>query len=293
LLIAVKLSYNQAMIKAYVNGKLVLQAEANISIFDRGFLYGDGAFESLRTYNKKPFLIDDHLKRLFNTLKLLHIKPDLNQKELKTAVIKTVSANNFKESYIKIIVTRGAAKTHGLGLKNFKGKANTIIIVEPQPETKIKPWTAIISTITKSENPTSYIKSLCYLDNMLAKVEAEQHGADEAFMLDERGNLTEGSVSNIFLIKFNTVFTPPEESPILMGITRKQVIKLAKQAGLRMVEKYLTPKDLYNAEECFCTLSGQGIVPVTKIWKKKVGDGKVGHVTQALMNRYEVETKLA
>jgi len=263
----------------------------NLSIQDRGFLYGDGVFESLRTYNGKPFLLDEHLKRLYKALKIIRIKPPLSTKQLKTKLLKELKDNKFKESYIKIIITRGEAKEHGLDPKKSGKKPTLIILVENLKEKKLKPWKAIISSIIKPENPTSIIKSLCYLDNILAKMEATRSGANEAFLLDQNGYLAEGTISNIFIVKFDTIFTPSLNSPILAGVTRKLVIKLAKQSAFKVVEKDLNPKDLYTADECFVTFSSQGIVPIVKIWNKRIGKGKPGYVTEALIKHYDAETK--
>jgi branched-chain amino acid aminotransferase len=154
-----------------------------------------------------------------------------------------------------------------------------------------KGWKAIISSILRPNVPTSKIKSLGYVNNMLAKMEAKKAGADEAFMLDERGNLLEGTISNIFIVKHGAIYTPPKEAPILQGLTRSLVIKLAKQSAFRIVEKTITPKELYTADECFVTFSGPGIVPITKIWNKKIGSGKCGPLTTSLIRLYDAETK--
>lgn len=279
----------------YLNGKLVPLKEAKVSVLDRGLQYGDGVFESLRTYNQKPFLLEQHLKRLLKGAKLLRIRPLPSLAQLKIAAFKTLAANNFKESYIKIIITRGEAKKHGLNSKNAAGKPNIIILVEEQkPYPKAifsKGWKAIISSVVRPDVPTSRIKSLCYLDNILAKIEAQKSGADEAFLLDERGNIVEGTVSNIFIIKYSTIYTPSKDSPILSGLTRNLVIKLAKQSAFRVVEKAISPKELYSADECFVSFSGAGIVPISKIWNKKIGSGQCGPLTSSLINLYDAETK--
>lgn len=282
-------------IKVYVNGKIVPLAEANISVLDRGLSYGDGVFESLRTYRSKPFQLEEHIKRLLRGLKSLRIRSPLSASQLKLAVLRTVAANKYKESYIKIIVTRGEAKRHGLDPKNAIGKPTTIILAEelkPYPKAIFtKGWKAIISSILRPNVPTSKIKSLGYVNNMLAKMEAKKAGADEAFMLDERGNVLEGTISNIFIIKHGAIYTPPKEAPILQGLTRSLVVKLAKRSAFRAVEKTITPKELYTADECFITFSGPGIVPITKIWNKKIGSGKCGPLTASLIRLYDAETK--
>ena len=281
--------------KAFFNGKIIPLSEVSISVFDRGFLYGDGLFESLRTYNRRPFLLDQHIKRLYRGLKLTRIRPPMSAKQLKLAVLKTLATNNFKESYIKIIITRGTAIGHGLSQDKVKSKASLIILVEEQKDyakqTFTKGWKAIISSIIRPEIPTSQIKSLCYLTNILAMMETKKRGANEALLLDERGNLSEGTISNIFVVKHGTIYTPSLDTALLPGITRNLVIKLAQQAAFQVTEKFLTPKELYTAEEAFVTFSGAGIVPLTKIWKKKIGRGQPGPVTNTLMRHYDAETK--
>jgi branched-chain amino acid aminotransferase len=168
------------------------------------------------------------------------------------------------------------------------------MVEELKPYPKIiftQGWKAIISSIIRPNVPTSRIKSLCYLDNLLAKAEAKKAGAEEAFMLNEKGNLTEGTASNIFIVKFNTLYTPSADQAILLGLTRNLVMKLAKQSAFPVVEKSINPKELYTADECFITFSGAGVVPVTRIWNKKIGSGKCGSITASLINLYDAETK--
>ncbi|OGB90266.1 hypothetical protein A2625_02970 [candidate division WOR-1 bacterium RIFCSPHIGHO2_01_FULL_53_15] len=279
------------MAKVYLNGKIVPLENARISVLDRGFLYGDGVFESLRTYNRRPFLLEEHLKRLLFGAQQLKIKVQYSLSQLKSAVLKTVSANDFKEHYIKIIISRGEAKGHGLDPSNSKGKPTVIVLCEelkPYPSSLYENgWQAIISKIIRPQVPTSRIKSLCYVDNMLARIEAKKKWADEAFMLDEKGHVVEGTVSNIFIVRNNVIITPPVAEPILQGITRALVLKLAKRAGIRVAEKVIYPEDILTANECFATMSGAGIVPVTYLGKKKIGDGKCGPIARNLIHLYQ------
>ncbi len=281
--------------KAYINGKIVPLNEAKISISDRGFSYGDGVFESLRTYQSKPFLLEEHIKRLLRGAGSLRIRRPLPAAKMKLAVLRTIRSNKFKESYIKIILTRGDSKRHGLDPARASNRPNLVILVEeqkPYPKKMFtKGWKAVVSSIIRPDTPTSRIKSLCYLDNILAKMEAKRTGADEAFMLDENGYILEGTVSNIFMVRFGTIYTPPKDAPILPGLTRNLVIRLARQSAFRVLEKAISPKELYTAEECFVTFSGPGIVPITRIWNKKIGSGKCGPVTASLIKLYDAETK--
>ncbi|OGC21377.1 hypothetical protein A2291_07775 [candidate division WOR-1 bacterium RIFOXYB2_FULL_42_35] len=281
--------------QVYLNGQIVPADQANISIFDRGLLYGDGVFESLRTYNQKVFQLEDHLKRVLRSAKYIRINGLPSIGKLKSAVLKTLAANNFKETYIKIVISRGIALEHGLATNKVKGKPNIFIIAaeqKPYPQTVFtNGWKAIISSITRANTPSSRIKSLCYLDNILARIEAKKNAANEAFLLDDKGNVIEGTISNIFVVKHGGIFTSPENSPIVLGLTRKLVIKLAKQSAFNVTEKNLTPKEIYTADECFISFSGAGVVPITRIWKKRVGNGKPGHITSALIRLYDDETK--
>ncbi|OGB88028.1 hypothetical protein A3H38_05855 [candidate division WOR-1 bacterium RIFCSPLOWO2_02_FULL_46_20] len=278
------------MSKAYINGKIIPLKDAKISVLDRGLLYGDGVFESLRTYNGRPFLLEEHIKRLLKGLKTLKIRSPLSAKQFKLAVLKTLASNKFKESYIKIIVTRGEAQGHGLDPAQTSGRPTLIMLVEEQKPTPkklyVQGWKVIISSIIKPNAPTSRIKTLNYADNILAKLEAKKNGANEAFLLDKNGDVAEGTVSNVFIVKRGNLYTPAKESPILPGLTRELVIKLAKQSASRVFEKNLSPEELYAADECFITLSGIGIVPITSVWNKKIGNGKCGHITASLIKLY-------
>lgn len=277
--------------RVYLNGKIL--PEAKISVMDRGLLYGDGVFESLRTYQGKPFLLPEHLRRLKHGLKILKIKETRNQiTETRMAEIikKLMKVNHLKEAYLKIIVTRGKVKSHGLDPKKVRGKPTIIILVEKAlkypKETYTKGWKAIISSIGRTNIPTSRIKSLNYLDNILAKMEAQKAKADEAFLLDEKGVVIEGTISNVFIVKDKIIYTPSLKDPVLPGVTRSFVIKLAKRAGFKVVEKSFPPKELYHADECFVTFSGAGIIPITYVNKKRIGKGKVGSITTKLINSY-------
>jgi branched-chain amino acid aminotransferase len=282
------------MNKIFINGKMKESRDAKISVFDRGFLYGDGVFESFRTYHRKPFLTEEHLKRLLAGAKTIRLPLPYSLSKIKLLVSKIIATNRYPECYIKIILTRGEASGHGLNLCNVRGKPNLIILAEkflPPPHSLFKRgWKVIISSVRKAETPTSRLKSLCYLDNAMARMGASQAGADEAIMLNEKGHVAEGSASNIFIIKSDTLITPPVKEPILAGITRNAVLNIARKAGIKIAEKPLFPGALCSCDECFATLSSYGIVPITKIDNKKIGSGVCGPITHKLISLYRAET---
>lgn len=250
--------------KALFNNKIIDLDELKISPFDRGFMYGDGVFESLRTYNGKPFLLDEHLNRLEKDAKTIGIKIPLTKEKLEAAILKLIKVNEYKESYIKIIVTRGIAAQHGLSIKNII-KPNLIILVTELKDLPKKDWIIKISSVIKYKTPISHIKSLNYLENILAKKEAEEAGADEAILLSPEGYVAEGTISNIFITKKGALYTPPLSLGILPGITRNLIIQTAKKQGIKVKERFFTVNDLKKADEVFLTFSGQGIVHVKKI----------------------------
>ena len=281
--------------KVFFNDRIIPLEKARLSVLDRGFLYGDGVFESFRTYNRKPFLLAAHLKRLLAGAKFLKIRGPFSSARLDAAIDRTIAANPFKECYIKVIITRGQAVGHGLDISNACGKPTLLILVEefaaPPKELYHNGWSVIIPSIRRADQPTSRIKSLCYLDNLLAKAEAKKKGANEALMLNEKGDLVEGTVSNFFLVKGGSLYTPPLAEPILSGVTRHFVIGLARKQGIKIIEKELRPRDLYQCHECFLTLSSLGIVPVTRVGHKKIGSGKCGPVTGRLRRSYPAEVR--
>ncbi|MFC1767088.1 aminotransferase class IV [Candidatus Margulisiibacteriota bacterium] len=276
----------------YINGKYVQKEKAKISVFDRGLLYGDGLFESIRTYGGKPLMLDEHLDRLYEAAKTIYLQIGISKKALAQAVLKTIKINRFKESYIKVMVTRGVSRTHGLDIKNVKGKPTIIIIVdelkECPPTVYSKGWKAIITSI-KREDTLANIKSLNYINNIEAKIEANKRKANEAFMLTADGYLSEGTTSNLFFVKGKTLYTPSLRTGILEGLTRGVVIKSAKKLKIKVVEGFFKKEKLYKADECFVTSSGPGIIPIVKVDGRKIGRGKPGVMTIILMAAYKDE----
>lgn len=277
--------------KVYINGKLYPKDEAKISVFDHGLLYGDGVFEGIRCYNGNVFKFSEHIDRLYDSARAISMEIQLTKDELKDAVINTLKANNLKDSYIRLVVTRGVGK---LGLNPFNCAESQIIIITDfiqlySKELYEKGLNAIIvSTIRNHSNALNpNIKSLNYLNNILAKIECINAGATEGIMLNKDGYVAEGTGDNIFIVKNNEVLTPHASAGILIGITRNVVMELAKEAGMTVREEQLTQNDLYNADECFLTGTAAEIIPVVNLDGRKIASGKPGKVTLSLLKKYQ------
>jgi branched-chain amino acid aminotransferase len=277
--------------KVYINGKLYPKEEAKVSVFDHGLLYGDGVFEGIRCYNGTVFKFSEHIDRLYDSAEAIALEIKLTKDELKNAVLDTLKSNNLKDSYIRLIVTRGVGK---LGLDPFNCEESQIIIITDSIQLYSKELyekgldTIIVHTIRnhpEALNPT--VKSMNYLNNILAKIECIKAGAAEGIMLNKDGYVAECTGDNIFIVKDNEISTPPVSAGILIGITRNVVIDLAKEAGMKVREKQLAPDDLYNADECFLTGTAAEIIPVANIDGRKIATGKPGKVTLCLLKKYQ------
>ncbi len=277
--------------KVYINGKLYPKGEAKISVFDHGLLYGDGVFEGIRCYNGNVFKFSEHIDRLYDSARAISMEIQLTRDELKDAVINTLKANNLKNSYIRLIVTRGVGK---LGLNPFICAESQVIIITDfiqlySKELYEKGLDAIIVPTIRNHsdalNPN--IKSLNYLNNILAKIECINAGATEGIMLNKDGYVAEGTGDNIFIVKDNGIVTPPTTAGILIGITRNVVIELADEAGMTVKEEQLTRDDLYNADECFLTGTAAEIIPVVNLDGRKIASGRPGKVTLSLLKKYQ------
>ena len=277
-------------LKIYINGQIVPQEDAKISVFDHGLLYGDGVFEGIRAYNGKIFTLDEHLDRLYDSATAISLKIPITKAEMAEAIKKTMKANNLADSYIRLVVTRGVGK---LGLDPNKCATPQIIIItdtiELYPKALYEKGLDIV-TVTTIRNHFSAldpkIKSLNYLNNILAKVESIQAGAGEALMLNKDGYVAECAGDNVFIFKNNILRTPPSSAGILVGITRNVVMKLATEMGVQVREELMTRYDLYIADECFLTGTAAEIIPVVKIDRRTIGTGKPGKLTLDLLKRY-------
>lgn len=278
----------------YINGDYVPRDEAKISVFDHGFLYGDGVFEGIRAYNGRVFKLDEHISRLYDSAKAICLTIPLSKEEMKAAVLECTRKNNLKDVYIRLIVSRGIGD---LGLDPRKCPEPSVIIITQEWDALYgdlyeKGLTAVTVCVRRnaSEALPPNIKSLNYLNNILAKIEAIEKGGDEALMFDVYGNLSEGTGDNIFLIKDGYIITPPTINN-LSGITRATVIELAGKMGYPVQEKNCGLVDLYTADEVFVTGTAAEIAPIIKVDGRIIGDGKPGGITKRLMAEFKKLTE--
>jgi branched-chain amino acid aminotransferase len=286
---------DKANLRIWLDGKLLPKNDAKVSVYDHGLLYGDGVFEGIRQYNGRVFEKEAHLKRLFESAQAIRLTIPYSAEQLSNAIEETLVANGFKDSYIRLVVTRGPGYL-GISPQNCGTPAVFIITdtIQMYPEEMYRSGMAIITASTIRNHPNSLspkIKSLNYLNNILAKWEAIDAGVPEAVMLNHLGYVCECTGDNIFIVRAGQLVTPAEESGVLVGVTRQTVMSLARAAGIPVIEKNLTRFDLYVAEECFLTGTGAEVVPVTSIDKRPIGNSKVGPVTQQLMQAYKKKVR--
>jgi len=281
--------------KIYIDGKYYDERSAKISVFDHGLLYGDGIFEGIRAYNGRVFRLKEHIDRLFCSAKAILLEIPMSHTDIVAAVVETCRRNRIRDGYIRLVVTRGRGT---LGLNPNRCEKPSVIIIAGEiqlypPELYRRGMEIITVPTTRSLhsalNPA--IKSLNYLNNILAKIEANNAGCEEAIMLNAEGFVAECTGDNIFIVKEGQLLTPPLSAGALYGITRRVVMDLAAQAGLKVSEPNLTRYDLFNAEECFLTGSAAELMPVVKIDGRLIGTGKPGPVTRTLVSKYRALTK--
>ncbi len=279
----------------YLNGNLVERDKAVISVFDHGLLYGDGVFEGIRIYHGKVFEIDAHVNRLYDSAAAICLNIPISRDQMKQDLNRTVQANKLTEGYIRLVVTRGVGT---LGLDPDKCSTPQIIIIADTialyPDEAYEHGLTIVTVPTIRNHPQATdprIKSLNYLNNILAKIEGKIAGAPEALMLNHKGYVAECTGDNIFTVRDGEVFTPSIASGILKGITREVVIRLARQAGLAVHEVEMTRYDLFNAAECFLTGTAAEVIAVVRIDSRVVGDGTPGPVTRDLLARFREYTR--
>ncbi len=283
-------------LRVYIDGEFYPQSEAKISVYDHGLLYGDGIFEGIRAYDGVVFKLDEHLDRLYRSAHAMMLKISLTKTEMKKAVLDTLKTNNLRHAYIRLVVTRGVGD---LGLDPRKCSNPTIIIITTpliqlhSEDRKKNGITAMVSWVKRDpvDATTHEIKSLNYLNSILAKIEANIANVDEAICLDKRGFVSEGVAENIFMVKNGEIRTPPTTTGALPGITREVVIRLAKRLRYAITERNMTPNELFNADEVFFTGTAAEIIPVREINKRVIGTGKTGPITQRLMKEFFKLTK--
>lgn len=277
--------------KIYIDGKYYTEKTAKISVFDHGLLYGDGVFEGIRAYNGRIFKLEEHIDRLFDSAKAILLNIPMSKTQLMKAVAKTCALNRIREGYIRLVVTRGVGN---LGLSPFHCKRPTVFIIAGKislyPPQMYRQGLEMVTVPTLRVNHAAFnpaIKSLNYLNNVLAKIEAIRAGVLEAVMLNSQGYVAECTGDNLFIVREGRILTPPVSAGALRGITRQVVIRLAREhLGITVEEENLTRYDLFTATECFLTGTGAEIIPSVKLDGRVIGSGKPGKLTKKLMKLF-------
>jgi branched-chain amino acid aminotransferase len=278
-------------LQIYINGHFYDKENAKISVYDHGLLYGDGVFEGMRSYSGKVFQLPQHLDRLYESALAICLTIPISKDQLANDVKKCLEVNQLKDAYIRLVVTRGAGS---LGLDPNRTSDPQVIIIADSismyPEEHYKNGLKIITAATVRSHPAALsprIKSLNYLNNIMAKIEGLQAGCVEALMLNHKGEVAECTGDNIFIVKNGVLMTPPKDAGILEGITRNAVLELAKKHGIPNVEVTMTRHDIFVADECFLTGSAAEVIPVVTIDSRSIGGGKVGPITTQLMAAFK------
>lgn len=279
------------MTKVYITGKLVDKDQATVSVYDHGFLYGDGVFEGIRVYGGKVFLLKEHIDRLYESARAIRLEIPMTKADLTAAVNSTVAANALSEGYVRLVVSRGAGS---LGLDPRRTANPQVVIIADTitlyPAEMYENGLKLITASTLRNHPqalSARIKSLNYLNNILAKIEGIDAGCVEALMLNHKGEVAECTGDNIFIVTRGVLKTPPVDAGILEGITRNAVIRLAQEAKIPVAETTLLRHDLYIADECFLTGSAAEVIPVSSLDGRPIGDGKPGPITRDLLERFK------
>jgi branched-chain amino acid aminotransferase len=282
--------------KIYINGKFYDKDNAKVSVFDHGLLYGDGVFEGIRSYNCRVFKLNEHIDRLFESAQSIMLKIALTKEQLIQAVLLTLKANKLDNAYIRLVVTRGEGDL-GLDPRKCVHGATIIIIADKialYPEKLYRQGLEIVTVPTVRNLPEALnpqIKSLNYLNNILAKIEAANAGCDEAIMLDSLGYVAECTGDNIFVVKKGHLYTPPQCMGTLRGITRDSILEIARKNKIAAHEHVITRHEVYISDECFLTGTAAEVIPVVKVDGRIIGQGKPGKLTLSLMKKFKALTE--
>jgi branched-chain amino acid aminotransferase len=281
--------------KIYIDGKFYSEASAKVSVFDHGLLYGDGIFEGIRFYNGRVFRLEEHLARLWDSARSICLEIPMTVRDMTEAVLETIRQNHLRDGYIRLLVTRGIGN---LGLNPTQCKSPSVIIIAATialyHESFYRKGLTIVTCATRRSNPAALnpaVKSLNYLNNVMARIEANLANADEALMLNDAGNVAECTADNVFVIKRGQIFTPPITAGALRGITRGLVFEIAAELGIKVLETDITRHDIFVADECFLTGTAAEIVPVVKADGRLIGNGKPGPITTRTMARFREMTR--
>lgn len=274
----------------WIDGEMIPKSQAKVSVYDHGFLYGDGVFEGIRAYNGRVFRLDEHVARLYDSAKAIWLQIPMSQEQTRKEVVRTLQVNKLHDGYIRLIATRGVGD---LGLDPHNCPTSSMIIITDRiqlfPQELYKKGIEVVTVSTRRNSPqvlSPAIKSMNYLNNILGKIEATEAGYAEGLMLNLEGMVCEGTGENLFLVKDDQLITPPTHVGILKGITRNAVIELAAMMGIPCSEKVIILHDVYTADETFFTGTGAELMPVVKADNRTIGNGSVGPLTQRLMQGF-------
>jgi branched-chain amino acid aminotransferase len=282
-------------LKIYMNGELVPKEEAKVSVYDHGLLYGDGVFEGIRAYHGKVFRLAEHVDRLYQSARAIMLEIPIPPSQMAADIEKTVKANGFTDCYIRVVITRGAG---ALGLDIRKTSNPQVIIIADMiqlyPPELYEKGLDIVSVSTIRNHPNALnprIKSLNYLNNILAKIEGQLAGCVEALMVNHKGEVAECTGDNIFIVRKKEIITPPLDAGILEGVTRNAVIEVARKAGYATYERAMTRHDVYTSDEVFLTGTAAEVIPVVKVDNRTIGTGKPGPIFQDIKAKFEKLTR--
>lgn len=281
--------------KVYIDGSLHDESDARISVFDHGLLYGDGVFEGIRFYNRRVFRLEEHIRRLYDSARSILLNIPISPEEMTAAVLETCRANNLNDGYIRLVITRG---TGSMGLSPFRcPKASIIIIacsIQLYPDEAYQNGLVMATVATRRpthDTLSPQVKSLNYLNNVMAKVEAIQAGAEEGLMLNDRGLVAECTGDNLFIVRDGTITTPPISAGALDGITRKVVIDTAASLGIPLREAELSRHDIFTADECFLTGTAAEVIAAVKLDQRIIGSGSPGPITNRIIEAFRSLTR--